>query len=46
MAGGKMTTEQIEGQIRQEAAGDYKAFSTQILAGQDARIEHASAHEV
>lgn len=36
IAGGHLTMDQVEGQIRQEAAADYKGFSTQILAGQDA----------
>lgn len=33
--GGQGTAEQIEQQIRKEAAADYKAFSQQILAGQN-----------
>lgn len=36
VAGGQKTMEQVEQEIRQQAAADYKAFSTQILAGQNA----------
>lgn len=34
--GGSLTIEQVEAQIRKEAASDYGAFSEQILAGQNA----------
>lgn len=36
IAGGKKTIDQAEAEIRQQAAADYKAFSKQILAGQNA----------
>lgn len=36
VVGGRKTLEQVEQVIRREAAADYKAFSAQILAGQNA----------